>query len=50
MLLTLSSGHPFDANPPEGEHGAVVVDVQEADLVEFFPQDEKHCVQVLYAL
>ena len=48
-LLTLSSCHPSDADPPECEHGAVVVNVQEGDLVEFFPQDEKHCVQVLDA-
>lgn len=42
--LTLSSGDPFDANPPEDEHGAVVVDVEKADLVELLPQDEKDCV------
>lgn len=40
-LLTLSSRDPLDANPPEDEHGAVMVDVKEADLVEFLPQDEK---------
>lgn len=49
-LLTLSSCHPFDADPPEREHGAVVVDVQESNLVEFFPQDKKHCVQILNSL
>lgn len=49
-LLTLSSCHPFDADPPQREHGAVVVDVQEGDLVELLPQDEKHCVQILDAL
>lgn len=27
----------------------MVVDVQEGNLTEFFPQDEKHCVQVLDA-
>lgn len=26
-----------------------MVDVQEGDLVEFFPQDEKHSVQILNA-
>lgn len=50
ILLTLSSCHPFDADPPQREHGAVVVDVQESDLVELFPQDEKHRVQILDAL
>lgn len=49
-LLTLSSCHPLDANPPEREHGAMMVDVQEGDLVKFFPQDEKHSVQILNAL
>lgn len=48
-LLTLSSCHPFDTDPPEREHGAMVVDVQEGNLTEFLPQDEKHCVQVLDA-
>lgn len=28
----------------------MVVDVQESNLVEFFPQDEKHRVQILDAL
>lgn len=49
-LLTLSSCHPFDADPPQREHGAVVVDVQESHLAEFFPQDKKHRVQILDAL
>lgn len=50
FLLTLSSCHPLDADPPQSEHGAVVVDVQESDLVEFFPQNKKHRVQILNAL
>lgn len=49
LLLTLSTGDPFDANPPEDEHGAVMVDVEEADLVELLPQDEKDCVQKLHS-
>ena len=47
--LTLSTGDPFDADPPEDEHGAVVVDVEEADLVELLPEDEKDCIQELHA-
>lgn len=47
--LTLSSCHPLDADPPEREHGAVVVDVQEGNLVELLPQNEEHRVQVLNA-
>lgn len=45
LVLTLPPGDPFDADPPEDEHGAVVVDVEEADLVELLPQDEKDRVQ-----
>lgn len=46
----LATGDPFDANPPQNEHGAVVVDVQEADLVKLLPHDEEHCVQKLHPL
>lgn len=49
-LLTLPSCHPFDADPPEREHGAVVVNMEESHLVEFLPQDEEHRVQILDAL
>ena len=45
----MSTGDPLDTNPPEDEHGAVVVDVEEADLVELLPQDEKDCVQKLHS-
>lgn len=48
--LTLSTGHPFDSDPPKCEHGAVVVHMQEADLVELLTQDEKDRVQVLHSL
>lgn len=33
--------NPLDANPPEEEHGAVVVDVQEGQLSVLLPQDEE---------
>lgn len=49
LSLTLPSRDPFDANPPEDEHGAVMVDMEEADLVELLPQDEKHRVQELHS-
>ncbi len=49
LSLTLSTGDPFDANPPEDEHGAVMIHMQEADLVELLPQDEKDCVQELHS-
>lgn len=48
-LLTLSTWDPFDSDPPEDEHGAVVVHVEEADLVELFPQDEEDCVQEFHS-
>lgn len=48
LILTLSTGDPFDANPPQSEHGAVVIDMQEADMVELLTQDEKHSVEVLH--
>lgn len=44
FLLTLSTRDPFDADPPEDEHSAVMVDMEEADLVELFPQYEEDCV------
>lgn len=50
LSLTLSAGDPLDADPPQDEHGAVVVDVEEADLVELLPQDEKDGVQELHPL
>ena len=45
----MSSRDPFDANPPEDEHGAVMVDMEEADLVELLPQDEEDGVQELHS-
>lgn len=49
ISLTLSSGDPFDADPPQDEHGAVVVDMEKTDLGELLPQDEKDCVQKLHS-
>ena len=39
--LTLSTGDPLDANPPDREHGGVVVDVEERDLVVLLAQNEE---------
>lgn len=47
--LTLSTGDPLDADPPQDEHCTVVVDVEEADLVELFPQNEKDCIQEFHS-
>lgn len=44
----MSSRDPLDADPPKDEHGAVVVHMEEADLVKFLSQDEKDCVQELH--
>lgn len=49
QILTLSTRDPFDTDPPEDEHGAVMVDVEEADLVELLPQDEKYCIQEFHS-
>lgn len=49
IVLTLSTRDPFDANPPKDEHGAVVIDMKEADLGKFLPQDEKDCVQEFHS-
>lgn len=45
QTLTLSSGYPFDPDPPQREHGGMVVDVQEGDLVAFLPSYEEHGVK-----
>ncbi len=43
--LTLTSGHPFDANPPDREHCGVVVDVQERHLAVFLLQNKEQRVE-----
>ena len=48
-VLTLAARDPLDADPPQDEHGAVVVDMQEADLVKLLSHDEEHCVQKLHS-
>lgn len=45
----LSTRDPLDTDPPEDKHGAVMVDVEEADLVELLPQDEKDCIQEFHS-
>lgn len=49
-ILTLSTCNPLDANPPQSEHGAVVINVQKGDMVELLTKDEKHCVQIFNPL
>lgn len=49
-VLTLATRNPLDADPPQDEHGAVMIDVQEADLIKLLPHDEEHCVQKLHPL
>lgn len=44
--LTLSTCNPFNTNPPQGEHGEVVIDMKETNLVKFLPQDEEYCIQI----
>lgn len=35
--LTGTAGYPFDSDPPQGEHGGVMVDVKEGELSFLFP-------------
>lgn len=49
-FLTHSSCKPLDCNPPYEEHGGMVVDMQEGDLVVLFTQDEEQGVQELNQL
>ena len=47
LVLTCSSSIPLDSDPPEEHHGAVMVDMEDGDLVVFLAQDEKECVEKL---
>ena len=49
-VLTRAAGHPAHADPPEHEHGRVVVDVQERDLARLLPQHEEQRVGKLHQL
>lgn len=48
-VLTLAACHPLDSDPPQCEHGAVMVHMKEGDLVVLLPQDEEHGVQILHS-
>lgn len=48
--LTRTARHPLDADPPEREHGRVVVDVEEAQLVVLLAEDEEEGVAELEQL
>lgn len=45
--LTVSTRHPVHDEPPDVEHGGVMVDMQEGDLVVVLPQDEEESVHKL---
>lgn len=47
VTLTVSTGHPVHDEPPDVQHGGMVVDVQEGDLVVVFAQDEEEGVHEL---
>lgn len=42
--LTRSRGHPLDADPPEGEHRRVMINVKERELIVLFADDEEESV------
>lgn len=39
-----ATGHPFYCNPPQREHGRMMIDMKESELLVFFPEYEKNCV------
>lgn len=41
LVLTLSSSHILDPQPPVEDHGAVMVDVKERQLIVLLPQDKE---------
>lgn len=45
--LTVATRHPVHDEPPDVEHGGVMVDVQEGDLVVVLPQNEEESVHKL---
>ena len=45
MELTISSHKPFCYHPPYHHHGAVMVDVQEGDLVVLLAKYEEECIE-----
>ena len=50
LVLTLPTRDPFDTNPPDGEHGRVMIHVEERDLIVLLTQDEEKRVHELYTL
>lgn len=48
MVLTVAAGDPVHHKPPNVEHGGVVVDMQDCDLVVVLAQDEKERVHEFY--
>lgn len=48
--IRVAAGDPVHHKPPDVEHGGMVVDVEDGDLVVVFPQDEKEGVHELYEL
>ena len=42
MLLTETTGNPFDTNPPKQRHGRMVVDMKKADLCILFTKHKEH--------
>lgn len=49
-VLTRTPGHPLHTDPPEEEHGGVVVDVEEGQLVGLLAYDEEKRVGELHQL
>ena len=41
MLLTLPTSNPLDSNPPEEEHGGMVVNMEKSHLAVLLAKDEE---------
>lgn len=48
--LTRSRGHPLDADPPEGKHRRVMINVKERELIVLLADDEEESVGELQHL
>ena len=46
----MASSDPHDPDPPPGEHGGVVIYMQEGDLIILLPQHKENRVEELDAL
>lgn len=46
-VLTGTTRHPLNAYPPQGEHGRVMINVKEAQLIVLLSKYEEKCITEL---